>query len=336
MIPPDLSKPLEKLRVRIYEELAGLRLDQALARLLSWRTRSSIQRMIREGRVRLERGGKALPSSRASTKVQGEDIVEIRIPQRVLVDRSEGEVPDSLTILHEDPYLVAIDKPPGLAVHPSGRRLSGTLINMLHGMYRNLEDPTRDIIPKLCHRLDRETSGIILVAKDPIAHSEVRKQFEKGKVQKTYLALVEGRLADDEGWIDERIGPAERAKVRLKMAVRRDGQESLTRYKVLARSQSMSLVECRPQTGRQHQIRVHLAHIGHPIVGDKLYGPDEEFFLQAIDGSLDQEAKRRLRLDRHALHNHRLALKHPETGDPLNLECPLPADMRSLFEADRA
>jgi len=335
VIPKDLSKPVEQIRVRVYEELAGLRLDQALAKLLSWRTRSSIQKMIREGRVRLERAGSDFPAARASLRVRGEDIVEITIPPRILVNQPQGEVPDSLDILFEDPYLLAINKPPGLVVHPSGRRLTGTLINILHGMYRDMENPERDIIPKLCHRLDRETSGIILVAKDEKAHSEVRKQFEKGKIGKTYLALVEGRVSPDEGWIDERIGPAERAKVRLKMGVRRDGLESLTTFRVLERSRSMSLVECTPKTGRQHQIRVHMAHLGHPLVGDKLYGPHEEFFIQAIEGNLSEEAKKLLKLDRHALHNHRLVLTHPETREPLELECPLPSDIRELLKGDQ-
>jgi len=234
-------------------------------------------------------------------------------------------------ILSEDPYLLALDKPAGLAVHPNSSRLSGTLINLLHGLYRDVENPERDVVPRLCHRLDRETSGLILVAKEAQAHSEVRKQFEGQTVQKSYLALIEGHPKQEEIWIDAPIGPARRSAVRLKMGVREDGLQSLTQVVLRERGRDISLVECFPRTGRQHQIRVHLASIGLPIVGDKLYGGDEQLFLRGIDETLTPADLQLLRLPRQALHSHSLNLLHPVTRDSIEFRCPLPPDMAQLL-----
>jgi len=333
--PPDLAKPIEEVRGQIYPEIAGLRLDVALTRLLPWRSRTSVKGLIRSGHVFLTTPGPTdveLRPARASQRVRSGEIVVVRVPQRV-DPRAIGnpEPCDELTILDEDAWLVAIDKPAGLAVHPSGHRLDGTLINLLHARYRNLEDPSRDVVPRLCHRLDRETSGLILVAKCERAHADVRKQFEASTVEKSYLAIVEGEVAESESWIDLPLGPARRSPIRLKMEVRDDGMDSLTRYRVLERRGGLTLLECRPKTGRQHQIRVHLAAIGHPVVGDKLYGPEEQWFLDAIAGTLDVEAKARLRLDRHALHSHTLTLEHPISGMRRTWTAELPADMAGLL-----
>ncbi len=339
--PADLSQPIKEVKARIYPEIAGLRLDQALAELFTWRSRSSIQKLIKEGKVRIRLGGEApgsrkgelVSQPRSARKVFAEDLVMVEVPPRALVDQVDLDLlPSDLRILWEDPYLVALDKPAGLAVHPTSSRLSGTLINLLHGLYRNADDPARDVVPRLCHRLDRETSGLILVAKDAQAHSEVRKQFEAQTVQKSYLALVEGCPEQEETWIDAAIGPARRSAVRLKMGLREDGLQSLTHVLLRQRGRKISLVECFPRTGRQHQIRVHLASRGLPLVGDKLYGPDEQLFLRGIDDTLTSEDEALLRLPRQALHSHTLSLRHPISGDPLELSCPFPEDMRKLLE----
>lgn len=338
--PADLSQPIKEVSARIYPEIAGQRLDQALAELFDWRSRTSVQRLIKEGRVRVRLGGQApgskkgelVSNPRAARKVFAEDVVIVEIPPRALIDKIDVELlPDELEILWEDPWLLAVDKLAGLAVHPTSSRLSGTLINLLHGLYRDVGNPEKDVVPRLCHRLDRETSGLILVAKDAQAHSEVRKQFEGQSVQKSYLALVEGHPGKEEIWIDAPIGPARRSAVRLKMGVREDGLQSLTRVLLRERGKEVSLVECFPRTGRQHQIRVHLASIGFPVVGDKLYGGDEQLFLRGIDGSLTSDDLERLRLPRQALHSHTLTLEHPVTREALELRCPLPEDMARLL-----
>ncbi len=334
--PRDLSRPLEELRARVYPELAGQRLDQALRVLLPWRSRSSLVRLIKDGSVAVERASNARSSAqspaRASMRVQAEDIVCVQIPKRLRPDDPRDWPADAeLDVLFEDRWLVAIDKPAGLAVHPSGRRVSGTLINALHARYRNVEDPARDVVPRLCHRLDRETSGLVLVAKDGQAHAGVRRQFEALTVRKSYLAIVEGRPEADEGLVDASLGPDSRSSIRLKIAVRADGLDARTLWRVRSRHGALTLLECFPRTGRQHQIRVHLAYIGLPIVGDKLYGPDEDYFLAAIAGELTTEARARLRLPRQALHSHTLQLEHPKTGTALHLESPLPEDLAELL-----
>lgn len=330
----DLGRPIEEVRARVAPELDGMRLDRALQRLMPWRSRSSIQRLIRDGHVALKPDAREDPSrradpARASVTVRCDDILVMRVPPRLLPEHPpEPDLP--LRELFEDPWLVAVDKPAGLAVHPSGRRLTGTLINLLHRRYRN-SDPELDVVPRLCHRLDRETSGVLLIAKQGTAHAAVRRQFEEHRVGKSYLALVEGRPARDEGLIDIAIGPALDSAIRLKMAPRADGLEARTRYRIRECGADVTLLECFPETGRQHQLRVHFAAIGHPIVGDKLYGPDESWFLDSIAGCLSAEARTRLRLPRHALHSHSLRLAHPATGNCMELVAPLPSDMASVL-----
>lgn len=337
--PRDLSKPLEEVRLRIHPEISGLRLDQALHKLLSWRSRSWLQRLIRDGLVAVEAAAGDDPSrnvdpARAAMRVRPGEILVVQVPQRKgpapIVDWTDDEV----HAVFEDEDLVAIDKPPGLTVHPSGRRLDGTLVNILHRKYRD-EDPELDVVPRLCHRLDRETSGLILVAKTDYAHTEVRKQFEAVRVQKSYLAIVEGRVCDESGEIDLALGPDSRSAIRLKTAVRDDGSPSVTRWTLRERVGDVSLLECFPKTGRQHQIRVHLAAIGHPIVGDKLYGPDESYFIDALDGTLDEVALAALRLPRQALHSHTLRLRHPVRDEELELCAPLAQDLDEFVRAQR-
>ena len=323
------------MRARIYPEIEGLRVDQALAKLMPWRSRASIQRLIRDGHVRVEAAAGGDPSrscnpARASMRVRREEVVAVRLPARPRSAPLEELPVTELAILYEDELLVSIDKPAGLTVHPVGRRLDGTLINLLHERYRS-DDPSRDVVPRLCHRLDRETSGQILVAKDELAHAAVRRQFERLEVAKSYLAVVEGRVDGDSGWIDHRLGPDHRSPIRLKIAPRNDGLEALTQWRVKERGRDLTLLECFPKTGRQHQIRVHLASIGHPVVGDKLYGPDEQFFLQAMDGQLDADAVARLRLPRQALHSHSLTIQDPATNESREFVAPLPADMAALL-----
>ncbi|PIE24637.1 MAG: RNA pseudouridine synthase [Planctomycetota bacterium] len=341
--PPDLSKPIERVRVRIYAELEGLRLDQALTKLFPWRTRSSIQRLIRSGQVHIspypplpDKQAAPAERARAARRVREDDILIVDVPPRAPdVEEFRPIDDESIGILWEDRCLVAIDKPAGLSVHPAGHRRGGTLINYLHGRYRNVEQPELDIVPRLCHRLDRETSGLILVAKDERAHSHVRKQFEAQSVDKSYLAIVEGRFAQEQCRVDAPLGPASRSAVRLKMAVREDGLPASTRFEVCERTQRFSLLRCYLETGRQHQIRVHLAHLGHPIVGDKLYGPNERYFLDALAGDLDEEARAQLRLDRQALHSSTLGLLHPESRERVELSSPLPKDLSAFLAADR-
>lgn len=339
--PRDLGKAIEEVRLRIHPEIGGLRLDQALHKLLDWRSRSWLQRLIRDGRVAVEAAPGGDPSrsvdpARASMRVRPNEILVVQVPPREGPSAiRDWDSDEELSAVFEDEWLVAIDKPPGLTVHPSGRRLDGTLVNLLHQRYRNLESVELDVVPRLCHRLDRETSGLILVAKSDEAHTEVRKQFEAVKVAKSYLAIVEGRVDEPGGEVDLALGPDSRSSIRLKSAPREDGLASRTNWVLRERVGDFSLLECFPVTGRQHQIRVHLAAIGHPVVGDKLYGPDERYFIDGIEGGLDARALHELRLPRQALHSHTLRLRHPMRNEALELTAPLAPDLVAFLDALR-
>lgn len=327
--PRDLSKPLEQVRVLIDARTAGQRLDLALAAILTWRSRSSIARMINKGMVRLQ--GRVVPASR---KVRVGDTIEVDVPQDP-VPQPRGDQTFELPILFEDEWVIAVDKPAGMAVHPSGRHLHGTLIHELHRRYRRPEQPEHDVVPRLLHRIDLETSGVVAAGLDEQFHHQVRKQFEDRLVQKGYLAVVHGRPQELEGRIDLGIRPDKASAVRLKLAAcdPGTGQSAVTNYRVLRSNDQYSLVEVRPETGRTHQIRVHMSAIGCPLVGDKLYGTDEQLFLQHIAGELDDTDRDALVLDRHALHSHSLTFFHPRRDREVTIEAPLPREFAELVPA---
>lgn len=328
--PRDLSKPLEQVRVLIDARTAGQRLDLALAAILTWRSRSSIVRMIGKGMVRLE--GRVVPASR---KVRLGDTIEVDVPQDPVPQPNSNATFD-LPILFEDQWMIAVNKPPGMAVHPSGRHLHGTLIHELHRRYRRPEEPEHDVVPRLLHRIDLETSGVVAVGLDEQFHHQVRKQFEDRLVQKGYLAVVHGCPAKREGRIDFGLRPDKTSAVRLKLTWCEPelGQSAVTNYRVIRSNDRYALVEVRPETGRTHQIRVHMAAIGCPLVGDKLYGANEQLFLQSIAGDLDDADKDALVLDRHALHSHSLTFFHPRRDREVTIEAPLPREFAELVPAD--
>ncbi|MBL8747635.1 MAG: RluA family pseudouridine synthase [Planctomycetes bacterium] len=325
--PRDLSKPLEQVKILVDAKLDGQRLDLALTAVLTWRSRASVHRLIDAGLVRLD--GRSVAASR---RVRSGETIVVDIPPNPTVNPDPGANVE-FPVLYEDAWMVAVDKPPGLAVHPSGRRLDGTLIHALHRRYRNPDRPEHDVVPRLLHRIDVETSGVVAVGLDEQFHHLVARQFEDRLVQKTYLAVVRGTPPAAEGTIDLSIVPDKASAVRLKLTTSADGAglPAVTDYRVMRRSGPHTLVEVRPKTGRTHQIRVHMAAIGCPLVGDKLYGGDERMFLHQLAGTLDGEHLADLGLDRHALHAHRLVFFHPMLGRELALEAPLPPDMAALL-----
>ena len=327
--PRDLSKPLEQVRLLVDARTAGQRLDLALSAILTWRSRSSIARMIDKGMVRL--GGRVVPASR---KVRVGDTIEVDVPQNP-VPQPNVNVSFDLPILFEDEFMVAVDKPSGMAVHPSGRHLHGTLIHELHRRYRRPEQPEYDVVPRLLHRIDLETSGVVAVGLDEQFHQRVRKQFEERLVQKGYLAVVHGCPKALEGRIDLGIRPDKASAVRLKLTAcdAGSGLSAITNYRVLRQNDRFALVDVRPETGRTHQIRVHMAAIGCPLVGDKLYGADEQLFLQGLAGELDDLDRDVLVLNRHALHSHTLTFFHPHRDCEVTIEAPLPSELADLVPA---
>lgn len=326
--PRDLSKPLERLKILVDARLDGQRLDLALAAVLTWRSRASIHRLIDGHYIRLD--GREVSASR---RVRVGETIVVDVPPNPVANPDPGADVE-FPILYEDQWMVAVDKPPGLAVHPSGRRVDGTLIHALHRRYRNPDDPAHDVVPRLLHRIDVETSGVVAVGLDEEFHHRVARQFEDREVKKTYLAVVHGHPAAESGTVDLAITPDKKSAVRLKLTTTAEahGLPAVTAWRVVKSNRDFALIEVTPRTGRTHQIRVHMAAIGCPLVGDKLYGGDESIFLHTLAGTLTDEHRERLVLDRHALHSHSLRFFHPMLDRELELEAPLPADMAALVD----
>lgn len=345
----DLSEPTESIELtvrgsdlRLKNEEVSVRLDTFLGHFIHWRSRTSIQGLIKDGFVHIDAPTPSAPEGTGEYQVErrpGRRLLHgtrlrIEIPEPLRVQRSVSASSD-LVVLHEDDYLLVVDKPPNLPVHPSGRHLSDTLIQRVHAQYDQKKE-RREFRIKLCHRLDRETSGLVLLARDPETHANVMRQFEVRDVDKEYHAIVRGLPDKESGVIDLPLAPDPRSEVRLKMAPAVEGLESRTAWRVLERYEDCALVACKPLTGRQHQIRVHMEAIGLPLVGDKLYGVDESIFLRYAADEQTPEDEEFLGLRRHALHNHYLKVTHPRTGAPLEVRSAIPEDMRQyLNERER-
>lgn len=292
-------------KFRVACDKDDMRIDVYLSERLAL-PRSQIKIMIEEGHVRVDgRIPKASFKVRKEIEIEGE---VIREEPRALVAE---DIP--VEILYEDEYLLVIDKPKDMVVHPSLGHHTGTLVNAILNHVRE-EDREGDERPGIVHRLDKGTTGVIIVAKDRKTQEALSRQFQDRNVEKVYRAVVEGVLKEDTGVVEGDIGrhPRERQKMAL---VSKHGRYSLSRFAVIERLEGFTYVEVYPKTGRTHQIRVHLSHIGHPIVGDELYG------------------KRARRLaDRPLLHAHRLAFDHPASGKRITVQAPVPTDMEDFVK----
>ena len=297
----------------------GRRLDQVAAQLFADYSRSRLQGWIRAGRVRVD-GAVCRPRD----KVWAGQALELRVPQTP--DLSNAPQPIPLEIVHQDEHLLVIDKPAGLVVHPAAGNPDGTLQNALLHF-----DPAAGRLPRagIVHRLDKETSGLMVVARTPLAHRRLVEALQARRIHREYRALVVG-LPTAGGRVEAPIGrhPVHRTR----MAVVASGKPAVTHYRVAERFRIHSLLDVRLETGRTHQIRVHMAHLGMPLVGDPLYGGR----LKLPPGA--DEATRRALADfrRQALHACRLELEHPATGEPLAWASPLPEDLSRLLEVLRA
>jgi 23S rRNA pseudouridine1911/1915/1917 synthase len=306
----------------VEEDAAGERLDRFLARRLPDLSRARLQGLIADGRVVVDGG-----SARASLRVRSGQTVRMSIPEpRPAAPRPE-DIP--LAVVHEDRHLLVVDKPAGLVVHPGAGRDSGTLVNALLHRVRDLSGVGGVARPGIVHRLDRGTSGLIVVAKDDATHRALAAQFASRAVEKEYLAVVLGVPAKTAGTITAAVGrdPANRKK----MSVRAPrGRQARSTYRTEERLDGAALLRVRIHTGRTHQIRVHLASIGHPVAGDAVYGGTRTPSSRSADA---REALRALR--RPALHAARLAFTHPATGERVAFESPLPPDLAALLAALR-
>jgi 23S rRNA pseudouridine1911/1915/1917 synthase len=297
---------LARFRFRVPDADAGARLDRLLAERPEIASRAAAERLLAAGNVAVD--GEQRPKSH---RVEGGEEVAVEVPEQAALEPEAIDVP----IVWEDEHLLVVDKPAGIVVHPVGGHATGTLVHGLLGLGAEGGDEDR---PGIVHRLDRDTSGLLVVARSPEAHGELQELIRTRELERTYAALVRGRPRSRTGRIEAPIGRDRRDRTRhsLDTATPRD---AVTWFELLERIGRRTLLEVRLETGRTHQIRVHLASIELPVCGDPLYG---------VAGDLG--------LERQFLHAHRLRFAHPITGEPLDLASPLPADLEAALERARS
>lgn len=278
---------------------------------LSQFSRARLQDWIKDGRVLINGAVR-----RASYLVRTGDVADVQPAELTPLRATAEEIP--LTILYEDEDLVAVDKPAGMVVHSGAGVHSGTLVNALLHRFGSLSRAAGELRPGIVHRLDRYTSGVLLVAKNDPTHQRLAEQFASRRVEKTYLALVHGKVKLDRGRIEKPITRDPRQRVRMTARLAR-GRAAWTEYHVLRRFADFTLLEVRIGTGRTHQIRVHLSSIGHPVVGDRLYGAPARIAGEPT-------------LSRYFLHSHRIRFEQPSTGEPITVESPLPGELEEWMK----
>ncbi|PYL61723.1 MAG: RluA family pseudouridine synthase [Verrucomicrobia bacterium] len=300
---PETLKDPTPIELIVSEDDAKLRLDQLLARRLPQYSRSRLQQLIRSRFVRLNDA-----STRPRQIVRAGDKIDVREPPVEQIEIQPQRIP--LDVLFEDDDLIVINKPAGLTVHPGAGQREQTLVNALLSHCTTLSGIGGKERPGIVHRLDRETSGCLVVAKNDLAHRELSRQFADRNVEKIYLALVAGKLRKPAGVIEERIGRHPVHRQRMSVTTKR-GRTAKTEYRVLRSTGDASLIECRLHSGRTHQVRVHFHHLGHAVLGDKVYAP--------------RVAKN---FPRQMLHAWKLGFRHPRTGEWKQFQAPVPDDFK--------
>jgi 23S rRNA pseudouridine1911/1915/1917 synthase len=297
----------EQIVVAFTVEQGDERLDKVVSIRVQDLSRQVAKRLIKSGEITVNDR-----PSRPSYRVQVDDEIVVRLP----VELPEPVLPEAipLNVIYEDDAFLVVDKPAGMVVHPALGHPSGTLVNALLAHCPQVAQAGGPDRAGIVHRLDKDTSGLILVAKDEATRAALQRQFKRRQVAKTYLALVEDHVHPREGIIDAPIGRNKRQ--RKQMAVVRSGRPAQTMYRVVEHLTDHTLLEVRPHTGRTHQVRVHLAWMGYPIVGDTVYGYRRQRLLQ----------------DRHFLHAARLRFSHPGTGEEVTFEAPLPPQLAAVLE----
>ena len=301
---------IEKEKSLIFTGEDKIRIDLYLTQKEIYPSRSQIRNLITQGKIRVNKN-----PVKPSYILKNGDVIDLAIVKNKELEIRAEVIP--LDIIYEDEYLAVINKPANMIVHPAGKIRSGTLVNaLLYHCRDSLSGIGGVIRPGIVHRLDKNTSGLMVVAKNDFAHLDLSRQIKEHQVTKKYLTLVHGNMKDDSGIIDAPIGRS--LKNRKKMAVTVEGKsrEAVTHFKVLKRFSGYTLVEATLRTGRTHQIRVHLAFIGHPIVGDQLYG----------------RKKQGINISRQALHSHILGFVHPSTKKHMEFCVPLPKDIQEIID----
>jgi 23S rRNA pseudouridine1911/1915/1917 synthase len=298
-----------KLAFKIEEQDAGERMDIVLAKLLANTSRSSVQKLIEKGGVLVNE----TPVLLKKHKLEEGDLVEICIEEPIPMEASPENIP--LKIVYEDEDLLVVNKPKGMVVHPAAGNPTGTLVNgVLYHCRGRLSSINGVIRPGIVHRIDKDTSGLLVIAKNDKTHQSLAEQFAAHTITRAYRAIVYNNFAEDEGVVDAPIGRD--PKNRLRMAVvQRNGKEARTHYRVLERFGQYTYIEAVLETGRTHQIRVHMAHINHPLLGDPLYGPKRAGMK--VEGQM--------------LHAKTLGFCHPSSGEYMEFDSPLPEDFEQML-----
>lgn len=300
---------MEKMIHIVSEEEANERIDKIISKLENEWSRNQVQQWIKDGHITVN--GKTV---KTNYKGAAGDEIEITIhePEEIDVDPEEMD----LDIYYEDSYVLVVNKPRGMVVHPSPGHTTGTLVNGLLAHCKDLSGINGMLRPGIVHRIDKDTSGLLMVAKNDVAHESLAKQLMEKSVTRKYYAIVHGNIPHDYGTIDAPIGRD--PKDRQSMAVVDNGKEAVTHFRVLERFNKYTFIECQLETGRTHQIRVHMKYIGYPLVGDPKYGP-----------------RKTINFGGQVLHAGVLGFKHPITGEYLHFEAPLPDDFKKLLNVLR-
>ena len=292
----------------ILPDRADERVDACIARLAPGISRSAAQRLCEDGQVALNGA-----AAKKNARVAPGDVLELTLPEPQPTQAQAEDIP--LDVAYEDADVIVIDKPKGLVVHPAAGHWEGTLVNaLLHHCKDSLSGVGGALRPGIVHRIDKDTSGLLIVAKNDFAHQKLAAQLQDHTLARTYVCIVCGNLREDAGTVNAPI--ARDKNDRKKMAVRPDGKPAVTHWQVLARYPGYTYVQCRLETGRTHQIRVHMASLGHPILGDTVYG----------------HKKPELGQNTQCLHAKELTFRHPRTDEPVTVTCPLPEEFERVLQ----
>jgi 23S rRNA pseudouridine1911/1915/1917 synthase len=309
----------QTIDVRLEPAHAGWRLDRALAAAVPTLSRERLKALIRGGAV--EAQGSAVRDP--ALKVKGGEAFRLAVPEATPAHNEPQDIP--LTILFEDEHLLVVDKPAGLVVHPAAGNLDGTLVNaLLHHCAGRLSGIGGVARPGIVHRIDKDTSGLLVVAKTDVAHEGLAKQFAAHSIDRRYLAVVNGVPRASGGTIDAPLARSATNRKKIAIVEGKRGKRAVTHWKRLQVLKDAALVECRLETGRTHQVRVHMASIGHPLLGDPVYGRS---------GKTHGKLLKELGFDRQALHAAELGFTHPVTKNRLSFSSPMPPDMQELTSA---
>jgi len=304
-----MEKPIRTIKLSSSYKDIGKRLDLFICERVPKLSRSRVQKLVSQGNVSVDGEKKS-----KSYAIKRKNNIEVNIPP---LSKLKAEPEDiKINIIYEDEDIIVLSKPAGIVVHPSPGHPAKTIVNALLFHTKFLSDIGGVLRPGIVHRLDKQTSGLMIVAKNDNAHKNLSQQFKKKSVEKIYLALVHSIIEEDEGRIDAPIGRSR--KNRKKMSVIPEGRQAVTEFEVLKRFSNFTLIKVKPITGRTHQIRVHLSYIGKPVVGDVQYGKGRRI-------------KDDLKLKRHFLHALKLKFKHPRDGKEMSFEDKLPEELKNLL-----